>query len=1694
MDPRMNFDSLLALAKNNYSELNEMQPGLESRDLSDAQLHEIYLTAVKANQQAIDLVPDPRRDEEILIALIMHKENKIDIDQILREYINEKNSTYNILVALVKKEIRLLLYVQNNWEEISKKFNVTEQQTYATLCLDVLKDNWRAMRLYPGILIEDNTVMEAIQKCKIDVAQDWRDIIYVPEYLLEDEFFQPSILKAKQAIISSELEITPFTSQKILTEEGCLAAVARDVYNFSKLPSILRTKNICREVIKESVYRLRDLEKPEDRLGLTPDEYKNLCFEAIEIHGSEALSYIPFNMQTYDLYLDAVNKGVEALRYFNNSSEREGLIANEYKDIFLEAIKIYGAKALQYIPREMRTYELYVAALNNNIDVLQFLKESYDASKLTSSEYADLLKLTSDKYGMEAVLKHIRPEMRTKSLWIAVVTANVSELYKLNESTEKTILTQDDYKDIRVAAIMEHGHSALSRIDPEMWNYELCLAAVNKDVDAFGDITTNQKRTPLNPDEYAAIISMAKDKYGIEKIFRDLPPPMRTYDLCLEAIKKNQYELNRLEKAKDRIGLKPGEYNKLCLEAIGIYGYNALNWIHPEMRTYDICLEALKKDECALLRLKEAEDREGLKPGEYNKLCLEAIEMYGHSALRRIEPEMRIYELCLAAVNKDVYALSIIKERQERPALNPDEYAAIFSVAKDKYGIKATFPHLSAEMRTYDICLEAIKKDEYALRELVKLEDREGLKPGEYNTLCLEALKIYDHSILGRHIPPEMWTYDLCLAAVTHEVSWLEELQRKRYQTKLTRNEYTKIYLEANKVHGSSVLAYYPPEMRTFDIYLDAVNKDVRVLSYLKDPKDRAGLKPGEYSNICLEAIETHGSRALGYIDPDTLTYDLILAAVNKDVGTLSYIHNQNVQEKLTGDEYFALHTVAKDKYGIKATFRYLPPEMKTYDVCLAAANDNVDVLSYLKTANDRKKLTSKEYSDLCLIVIKKQYVGINDPSLTDDILINFIARYESINEFNNYKMDNIGTFFSRNVSLISDIYPLLGKYTFLLMGKMLITSADNLNRFLSELKKGLTGQMLASCSKNISRLFDNIDYKNAVKKASQLKLYLFLSSEEKKEINILLDDSKINIETIPNLMRELLIKRFYDYLSLPFNNKEKNVMDTLSNEQLADLNGLFEELKITPPQITPDQITPDQITPDQITPDQITPDQITPDQITPDQNKNKIFFSMLKVYLGGIPFQNLHQPDEMSKKGDEYMVKMAAHNKKLRAELAVGGIDVSKAFSYKKQIPLTFDEHQKQKILEILDAIYKKIKESIGDKKPDAINKNIKNLITQIEKGQKKDSEDTKLLKILSESNLTLLKKIADSVLPDIKAEYLELTKLAIKCKCDFSLMVINDDKEIREEPLRAAKQKKTPILIQKQGQFKIYGDPKGDGNWKFTEIEDKNGNLSKFPFNNGIINHNDSLFTPDLITTLKKGHALVITPEDLTNYTPRKFHIEMWDKSKIETLFLGDYLSCCLATTGSMRSDYAPRVFDDAFLMPVIIDETTKRPVCGAWLFFGEATKPPSNEKKIDLVANFFEINAGIAENKELMNFLVVNLLNYIGQFSESIHAAEFIMRPLSYGMIPDFHKLGTFSATNNRTIEKVSGYFGKDKYYLNAVGTANFYQFDQTKFGEQMRKLIAPEPKAPAVASEITLGFISKPPSVSETENYPAKKPSL
>lgn len=208
------------------------------------------------------------------------------------------------------------------------------------------------------------------------------------------------------------------------------------------------------------------------------------------------------------------------------------------------------------------------------------------------------------------------------------------------------------------------------------------------------------------------------------------------------------------------------------------------------------------------------------------------------------------------------------------------------------------------------------------------------------------------------------------------------------------------------------------------------------------------------------------------------------------------------------------------------------------------------------------------------------------------------------------------------------------------------------------------------------------------------------------------------------------------------------------------------------------------------------------------------------------------------------------------------------------------------------------------------------------------------------------------------------------------------------------------------------------------------------------------------------------------------QKFHIEQWDKARPDTYFLGNQLSCCLATNGTHFTALLERRMDDACLMHVVINEKTREPICGNWLFLAQDKE---NKDDIYVVANFFELKVAYANNHELSQFLVNELKEYTANYAKAIGAKGFEIRPLTYGNIPDFKlekkdmeisKVGDFyiaheGITDNRV----------DGYYLEAVKLNQFYN--------------APLKKAELVLSQ---NFFNQPAKTAETQVDPHEPPLL
>ena len=359
----------------------------------------------------------------------------------------------------------------------------------------------------------------------------------------------------------------------------------------------------------------------------------------------------------------------------------------------------------------------------------------------------------------------------------------------------------------------------------------------------------------------------------------------------------------------------------------------------------------------------------------------------------------------------------------------------------------------------------------------------------------------------------------------------------------------------------------------------------------------------------------------------------------------------------------------------------------------------------------------------------------------------------------------------------------------------------------------------------------------------------------------------------------------------------------------------------------------------------------------------------------------------------DKLGQKLAQHNKNIEQELRDKGINTDLAFNFDKTVDFSVGGNTAVDKDILLDAVYKDLK-------------SLQDIFNNKEKE-------------LEQSSMTLFSGNKNNPISIIKNKIEKIIKEIEKGKKPLP------DKLV--EPLAGSRQK---IAADLQALLKHEN--------LLAELKEHGKHF---------LDHNTALDNAikSADTTSKKNEKTV--PE-------KHFVLQQWDKSRMDTFLLGDYLSCCLAPDGGRFPAIVQRRLDDAMMMHVMFDKEINEPVCGNWLFFARDKNNPAD---IYVVANYFEIRAGYGLNKTISAELVKQLTDFTGEYAKAVGAKDFIIRPLTYGLIPDFNDKKDEKdkyATLEIEIEKVGGFFSPleyeddsravDRYYLNALDLKEFYVY--------------------------------------------------
>ncbi|MEM1283736.1 MAG: hypothetical protein AAGG81_09320, partial [Chlamydiota bacterium] len=181
------------------------------------------------------------------------------------------------------------------------------------------------------------------------------------------------------------------------------------------------------------------------------------------------------------------------------------------------------------------------------------------------------------------------------------------------------------------------------------------------------------------------------------------------------------------------------------------------------------------------------------------------------------------------------------------------------------------------------------------------------------------------------------------------------------------------------------------------------------------------------------------------------------------------------------------------------------------------------------------------------------------------------------------------------------------------------------------------------------------------------------------------------------------------------------------------------------------------------------------------------------------------------------------------------------------------------------------------------------------------------------------------------------------------------------------------------------------------------------------------------------------------------RYFQVEQISKYNIDTLFLGNHVSCCLGVGSSQFSAMVQRILDEAMLFHAVRDLRSNKPVALIWLYFAE-----SDDGKVRLIANFFEINRSYAEEPIYKQGFLQGLLLFTDRFCKDHKIPGFYMNQLSYGSYQN--SLDKFPLENLKLSDKLGGAFVPEMdgsqssnprrtnhyYYLSSLNSTRFHKF--------------------------------------------------
>lgn len=382
----------------------------------------------------------------------------------------------------------------------------------------------------------------------LDTQQTHSSALHITEFISVSEFLSRHFAQAALGELVKKNECVLkhiFIAQ--LTPDGCLSILKTSPHAIKYMPPEILTQEMCLVAVRNGA-----------PLSYIPEPLRDqeVCIAAVEHRGLAAcsvLSHIPESLKTPELYMAAMkNWGYYALEHVPKE-----MISLE---MCLEAVK-HNTGAIKFVPAEMRTYEIYLAAVKRDYYAFLEVPNSFQTPEMC------LAAVTGNGCG----IKYIPDAKCTMEVRMAAVKQNGMAL-EVMRSHHKT-------PEICLIAVRDCGANALKHVPEEMRTPEICIAAIESDFSPESD-----------DDDHRSGAAEARYRSKLLKVANLTP------EVCLAFVRKWPLAVNSLPTDK----LTP----EVCVSAVQQNGL-AIKYLVTSQRTPEVCVAAFLQNKVSVRYLTE---------------------------------------------------------------------------------------------------------------------------------------------------------------------------------------------------------------------------------------------------------------------------------------------------------------------------------------------------------------------------------------------------------------------------------------------------------------------------------------------------------------------------------------------------------------------------------------------------------------------------------------------------------------------------------------------------------------------------------------------------------------------------------------------------------------------------------------------------------------------------------------------------------------------------------------------------------------------------------------------------------------------------------------------------------------------------------------------------------------------------------